>query len=134
MKSESELTRPLMKKLAIAMPGAEIFKTSDRFTAGIPDISIDWRGHVWLEIKATETERLEHHKNWGLQLLTCQRLERAAQSCWFVIYREIRGLKEVLVLQPREVFEDRHLGVAVWGSAGFNHVGVAQFVKEQLSR
>jgi hypothetical protein len=134
MKSESALTSPLMKALDTAMVGSENFKISDRFTFGIPDVAVNWINTVWLEIKATETERLEHHKYWQKQLITCRRLERATHRCWFVVYREMQGVKETIIIRPREVFDDRRLGLAEEVFVGFNHKAVAEFVKEQLSR
>ena len=134
MKSESALTGPLIRALDAAMSGAEIFKHSERYTFGIPDISVNWINTAWLEIKATETERLEHHKYWEKQLITCRRLERATQRCWFVVYREMCGVRSTMIITPHEVFDDRHLGLPAWDSVGFDHKGVAEFVKEQLSK
>jgi hypothetical protein len=134
VKSESALTSPLIKALDAAMLGAEVIKHNDRFTFGIPDISVNWQSTAWLEIKATETERLEHHKYWQKQLITCRRLERATHRCWFVVYREMQGIKETIIIRPREVFDDRRLGLAEEVFVGFNHKAVAEFVKEQLSR
>jgi len=132
MKSESALTSMLMKALDVAMPGSENFKTNDRFTFGIPDISVNWISTAWLEIKATETDRIENHLYWQKQLITCRRLERAMYRCWFVVYGEIKGVKSVSIYKPCEVFDDRCLGLPEAAFDGFNHKGVAQFVKSSL--
>jgi hypothetical protein len=132
MKSESELTRPLLKALETAMLGSVVTKHSDRFTFGIPDISIDWINTAWLEVKATEGEKIEHHKNWGRQLIDCRRRERATHRCWFVVYRQILGVKSIVIIRPREVFEDRRLGLADLEIPGHDHGAVAAFVRRQL--
>lgn len=133
MKSEGELTRPLLVALCNAMLGSVVTKHSDRFTFGIPDISIDWINTVWLEVKATETERIEHHKYWEKQLIDCRHRERATHKCWFVVYRQIKGVKSIVIIRPREVFEDRRLGLADLEIVGHDHAAVAAFVRRKLS-
>ena len=132
MKSESALTRLLIPALAYAMPGAEVLKHSDRFTFGIPDVSVNWRDTCWLEVKATETARLERHKYLGRQLLLCRRLERATGKCWFVVYRETAGVQSVGLWRPTQVLDDGRLGDCAEDFLGFDHASVAQFVKGRM--
>ena len=134
MKSEGELTRPLLKALETAMPGSVVTKHSDRFTFGIPDISIDWINTAWLEVKATEGDKIEYHRYWEKQLLDCRHRERATHRCWFVVYKQVRGMKSIVVIRPREVFEDRRLGLPELDIDGHDHVAVAEFVRDRLQR
>jgi hypothetical protein len=50
--TESSLVKELEKALRIEMPGCAVLKHNDASTAGIPDLSVTWRGHTaWLEVK-----------------------------------------------------------------------------------
>jgi predicted HAD superfamily Cof-like phosphohydrolase len=50
--NEATLVQQLAKALRAEMPGCAVQKHNDASTAGIPDLSITWRGRTaWLEVK-----------------------------------------------------------------------------------
>lgn len=50
--TESDFQRKLRRALQARLPKAVIWKHNDRFTAGIPDISVTHEGRTtWLELK-----------------------------------------------------------------------------------
>ena len=59
-------------------------------------------------------------------------MERATHRCWFVVYQDVKGLKSVSIYRPQEVFDDCRLGLAEEAFVGYNHSGVAQFVRDRL--
>ena len=134
MHSETALTHPLKQALQSAMPQSQVFKLSDRTTVGIPDLSVNWGGTIWLEVKATESERLEYHRNWIKQLRSCRRLELVANNCYFVVYQEVHGRCSVSLVKPSQIGEDLSIGhrAAMFVDKPFNHAAVATFVKQEL--
>ena len=50
--NEAGLKGQLAKSLRAELPGAVVYRHEDSFTAGIPDLSVTWRGRtVWVEVK-----------------------------------------------------------------------------------
>jgi len=50
--NEATCKAALCKLLRATLPGAVVYRHEDQFTAGIPDISVTWRGRtVWVEVK-----------------------------------------------------------------------------------
>lgn len=129
MKSESELTQELLPTIKRTLYGSEVFKISDKFTSGIPDVSVNWLVCYWLEIKATETPKLEYHKHWGRQLLVATRLERTMKRCFFVVYFEMDSEKSVAIYPPHQVRLDLSLGTPLATFRGHDHQAVATFLQ-----
>lgn len=78
--TEGSLTRDLMKTIEQVMLSAVVLKHADRFTSGIPDLTVTWRGVTsWWECKHTPFKRK------GLQTLTAQRLA-AHGICRYIIF------------------------------------------------
>ena len=69
--NENTIKDELVKRLRRAAPRFVVFRHEDRFTAGIPDISMTGRGATsWWEVKYLNP-RLH---SYGLQELTMKRL------------------------------------------------------------
>jgi len=80
--TEATLTRALVKVLRAGLPGAVVIKHADRFTAGVPDLSVTWGGRTtWLEVKYANPRLLSR----GIQDLTMRGLARAG-SAYYVVY------------------------------------------------
>ena len=87
--TEANLSKNLVLALKKRMPGSVVFKHNDRITAGIPDISVTWRGRtVWIEVKAGR------YPLSGIQNYVFQRM---GQFTLVVRYRERRGGRETLL-------------------------------------
>ena len=77
---ESTLVTQLKNALCAGLPGAVVFKHHDAITAGIPDLSVTWKGTTtWLEVKYN-TDRIR-----PLQHNTLLRLARQNRA-YYVIY------------------------------------------------
>lgn len=91
MKKERSLSVDLMAELRRQHRGSKIFKHSDRFTRGVPDISISWLGGTyWLEDKfRRKGQTLKQIMQKRDQLVSCHELSTSTSGrCWYVIYDE----------------------------------------------
>jgi len=88
--NERSLTSGLMLVLGVMFPRAEIIKHSDRFTSGIPDLSVTNAGlTTWIEVKYVRRGSSLRAEVSPIQLLRCRRLARATRDrCWFIAYYE----------------------------------------------
>jgi len=125
--NESTLQAELLKALRAGLPGAVIFKHTDKLTWGIPDLSVNWMGlTTWLELKYANP----HFKATGMQSRVVRQLASAG-SCWYVIYRaEKHGGYTTLIVDPREM-EKGEACSATEHSDGLNHMRVVRFIKER---
>lgn len=84
--TERELKAKLVRKIRQQLRGAVVFRHEDLWTAGIPDISITWRGKtIWLEVKVVRKDG--KLKMRAVQKLTCQNLADNG-NCAIVIYED----------------------------------------------
>jgi hypothetical protein len=117
---ESTLVTQLKKALMTGLPGAVVFKHHDAITAGIPDLSVTWRGSTtWLEVKynTTRIRPLQHN--------TLLRLERQGRA-FYVIYRPARPAIMgpcVQLILPSE-FGNFPKGYATLTAEQFNHAAI----------
>lgn len=82
---ETQLSSVLVKNLRAAMPGSLILKIQDKFTAGIPDVLVFWRGRAaGIEVKLDRAKRKGERS--PLQALTLRRLELAGAWAWWLVY------------------------------------------------
>jgi hypothetical protein len=134
--TEASVTQDLLKHLKAALPGAVIFKLSDRFTTGIPDICVNWKGHTtWLEIKLLKKGCRLETCSPALQRLTMVKLHQQTQGrAWYVIYDACGKQKAVNIYDPAAltVTEDEAYQHVHLTSTGFDHVSVADFVRSGL--
>ena len=121
--TEGDLKQQLVIELKKQMYGAIVLRHEEIFRAGVPDISVTWNKVTsWWEVKHVNP-RLTGR---GLQKLTCLQLSQVG-ICWYVIYRDVGGLKETRIVEPRllDSLETPH----AW--PGYNHGFVADFVKRK---
>jgi hypothetical protein len=88
--NEAKVVRDVLTNLKRLLPGAVCFKHNDLSTAGIPDISINFRGRTtWIEVKLSRSEEgrsrfLRHFDR--LQLASCILLERQVPAYYLVAF------------------------------------------------
>ena len=102
--NEATLKGALVKAMRTTMPGAVVFRHEDRFTGGIPDISVTWAGiATWWEVKyspigcnSTVTklqgytlEQLSRQSTAGL--ITYTETKRAGRTVAFLEYPDDVG-------------------------------------------
>lgn len=109
MKRESFLKTALMRELRSTLPDCVALRHEDRFTNGIPDISITMHGKTsWWECKHG-TPRFD---SLGNQELLCQRL--AVQGyCRYIIWTESKsGIEQrTMIVHPRELYGRNEVGM-----------------------
>ena len=127
MKAETELSSELAKRLTNDLTGSVVFKISDHFTPGVPDLAVNWIHTTWLEVKATADGKIRWHRSWGKQLLTARRLERATLRCWFIIYEQVRDTKRTVIARPRDVQQDLTY-VPLEEAPGHDHTFIRDFI------
>ena len=84
--TESTLTQQLIKRVKMDLHGAVVLKHADRFTSGVPDLSITWHGKTsWWEVKYANPR----FESPSIQHLTCLRLAIAG-TCHYLIFTPFR--------------------------------------------
>lgn len=84
--TESEPTRELMSEFK-KHPDLLAIKLADRFTAGIPDVSVDGKIHTWLELKYGRSDfksLVAEVKKHRLQLEFACDLERIGARIFYI--------------------------------------------------
>jgi hypothetical protein len=123
--TERTLTTALKNALRTAMPGAVVIKHHDAITAGVPDLSVTWRGTTtWLEVKFLNPRLLKR----PLQHQVMLSLEREG-SALYVLYLA-RPFPHSVICLPSQV--DTH-GLEAWtfesSHSGYAQPFVAGFIK-----
>src|SRR5436190_24188333 len=134
--TEASVTQDLLRHLKDVLRGAVVFKICDRFTTGIPDICVTYKGRVtWLEVKLLKKGSRLETCSPALQRLTMRNLHRESQGrAWYVVY-DARGRQKAVSVYNPEVLtatEDEADPHAHLISTGFDHVSVADFVRSDL--
>jgi hypothetical protein len=120
--TERTLTTDLMHYLTIRYPRAAILKHSDRFTSGIPDLTISVKGHTtWFEIKYVRKGSSLEKELQPLQKFTCRQLWTATERCWIVAYFE--ATRSIGIFAPHNLDEARLTAV------GYDHTLVRQVIE-----
>jgi hypothetical protein len=122
---ESYLKRAVCEKVKKLLPGAVIFRHEDKFTGGIPDISITWAGRTcWVEVKYDRPK--SRAMVTGQQKLTLKRLRRHGRAL-LLTYTEDKNHDKFTSIQDG--------GEALIGMAPkFDHQWAAEKIKEELER
>lgn len=93
---EAYLKRRLVETIRKEMPGAVVYRHEDTFTAGIPDISVTWRGSTtWIEVKFQRRGRKADLT--ALQSQAIDRFRAAGAAAWVVRYIETKDGKQTEV-------------------------------------
>lgn len=133
MATESQLTTGLLKELRSSLPGAVILKHADRFTFGVPDVSVTLFGVTsWWEIKNANPD----FRSIGIQDLTALRLAGAG-ICHYIIYESTPKCQRTLIVHPKDIAKYKenkfHIGsmphlTGKW-CIGHDHKWVCGFVR-----
>ena len=126
---EQTLKRGLMAEIKRVFPASVPLRHEDRFTSGIPDISLSLGGKTsWWEVKLADPQC----KSKGIQQYLCQRLN-AASFCRYVIYQ--RGIPRGrskrpgrVVIVPPQYFEEWAKDGIVVSENGFDHIEVVRYM------
>lgn len=121
-RQENILKGKLVEQIKLIVPGFVILAHQDLVTGGIPDLSLSGYGRTtWWEVKHSVDRKFDTK---GIQELTCLRLA-AASYCRYIIYVEKNGLKQTLIIHPRNLKtldpEDSCIG--------FDHKWVVNFMR-----
>lgn len=123
MKNETEYSGELVKALKSVMPNSVIFKHTDMYTSGIPDISATWlRCTSWIEVKVAVGGKIKSQKK-RLQLETCKSLERVG-ICLYVVYTELN----THVIKPSNVLPNG-TWLDSFDALGENHVWASEVIR-----
>jgi hypothetical protein len=102
--TEGTITQDLLGYLKKYLPGAVVLKHCDRFTTGIPDLSVSFKGNTfWFECKyedmgkATDMYVYRVLEN-KVQNETMRRLYRETNKAWFLIWVKMRQQLELVVM------------------------------------
>ena len=120
--TEAALKGDLVKRFRTRLPAAVILRHEDRFTHGIPDISITYgKRTIWLEVKLADP----NFTSKGIQDLTMLRLANAGFG-WFVVYWTKNKEKRTYIVDPKDIGKP----IEEWENYfdGFNHDWVVEFV------
>ena len=113
--TEAKLKTKLVEHLRKMYPGYVVLRHEDRFTFGIPDISVTGHGRTsWWEAKHANPD----FESLGYQELTMLRLS-AGGYARYIIWEEIGDVKRTLIVHPKLLcdWSSRHESYSV----GFNH-------------
>lgn len=124
--TEKELKDRLVYWFRIRLPKAVVLRHEDKNTAGVPDLSVTYKGHtVWLEVKYANPGI----EGRGLQKFTCLRLSNQG-DCWYVIYEKAHGYRRTLIVDPEYVAKDKIENTPdECMTPGFDHEFVIQFIR-----
>lgn len=78
--NEAYLKKRLKESLRVVMPGCVVYRHEDKFSGGVPDLSVTWGGVTsWIEVKY-EKNGLTLSIFAGANFLTMRRSEHTGQS------------------------------------------------------
>lgn len=133
--TEATLKAALMDQVRQTMPNAVSFRHEDRFTLGIPDISLTDSGLTsWWEAKFANPDILSK----GIQDLTMLRLSRRGTARYIIYARAVtKGgavVDRVVIARPDQVIGSRGQHIGEWNFAlqttGFDHAWVAEQMRQ----
>jgi hypothetical protein len=114
--TEVTVRRRLMRQLQTQIPDALAIRYEDRYTRGIPDLSISWRGQTsFWEIKYADphcvTSKVQHY--------LCDQLDTHGFHCRYIIFQ--RGIpkrshprpRQIRIVKPTDFDHWAHLGLVV---------------------
>ena len=96
--TEATVRRDLMRQLQIQLPAATLIRYEDRFSKGIPDLSVSYNGKTsFWEIKYADpdcsTSNVQHY--------LCTRLAHSGFHCRYLIFQ--RGIARPTHPRPRQI-------------------------------
>jgi len=115
----------MSKKMREQLKGAVVLRHEDYFSAGIPDFSVTLNGTTWIEVKHAKP----YIKGKKIQAYTADQLNKNGR-CFYVVYRDIRGVLDTLIIDPAEVLKDikNCMNNPITAVSGFSHQYVIDFL------
>jgi hypothetical protein len=130
IKSETEVKGKLVKYLKQELRNAVIFRHEDKYSAGIPDISLTDNGFtLWIEVKHVTPKK--PFKSTGLQTHTAQRLENRGR-CVFVIFEETKEEHQLTVIMFPKFIDKFNTGKMI--IQGFDFQFILDFIKNTMQK
>lgn len=146
--TEHKLVDACQDVLGKKLPGAFLYKIADRFTAGVPDLEVNWNFSTSkIEFKYLKPGEDVDEKFEPAQLATCVKYEKVTGRCWIVAYQHMHRKQQGAITliyrpsyllrpdQPRVLIEttERMNSRCLWSRGvlrfeGFDHVAVAQLI------
>lgn len=134
--NEAYLKKRFKEALRTVMPGCVVIRHEDKFSAGIPDLSVAWNGTVsWIEVKYSRAGRLS--RPTALQAEALKQLAANSVPAYLLTYRDAVKVKtpggEVelgkAVTLDRANSDGTATTVYVSYGAGFDHTGIAAAIR-----
>ena len=125
--NEADLKGLLVRECRIIMPTFVTIRHEDRFTHGIPDITVTGnKKTLWSEVKLAKPD----FKSKGIQDLTMLRLRDKGYAIYVVYQEATDGNKYTFIVDPKEI----GTSINMWTNFvfGFNHSWVANEFKKIL--
>jgi hypothetical protein len=122
--NEAALKSKLVKEFRDSLPSYVTIRHEDRFTHGIPDISVTGNKRTtWIEVKYADPNF--HFK--GIQVKTLQDLARAGFA-FFLVYYDGPAGKLTFIVKPSDIEKS----MTEWNDVaiGFNHNWIVSRVME----
>lgn len=130
--NEASVTAALLAHLRQQLPGAQVFKLSDRTTGGIPDVCITWAGDTWwLEIKLLKSGDGVKSASPALQRWTmCRLSEQSSGRAFYVVYDARKPKERRTAIYPAWGLDaDDPDAVAIGHWPGFHHEAVVDLLR-----
>ena len=96
--TEATVRRDLMRQLQIQLPAAVAIRYEDRYTRGLPDLSVSYNGKTsFWEVKYADP----HCVTSKVQRYLCTQLDHQGFQCRYLIFQ--RGIARPLNPRPRQI-------------------------------
>lgn len=128
--TEATVRRALKIALRQHLPDAVVIRYEDRFTSGIPDLSISWKGTTshW-EIKYADP----HVTSSRVQQHLCAQLDTHGFMCRYIIFQ--RGIartvrprpRQIRIVAPADLEHWEQLGLVI-SDGGFNYKTLVNYL------
>ena len=122
-----------MRQLQTDLPDALPLRHEDKFTKGVPDLSISYGGHTsWWEIKYADP----YIQSSKLQRYMCEQLDQRGFLCRYLIFRRGQADKwkrQIRAVKPHDFAHWRTLGYQVSAGA-FDFRALVRYIQERHER
>jgi hypothetical protein len=127
--TEATVSRQLIRHLHTELPDALPLRHEDKFTKGVPDLSISLAGHTsFWELKYADPD-IQSSK---LQRYMCQQLDTRGFFCRYVIFRRGHAHhwpRQIRVVNPHDFAHWRTLGLVI-SSGAFDYRALVRYIQE----
>lgn len=137
--TESTVSRALMRALQQHLPNALPIRHEDKFTKGVPDLSISYKPpHAshgmtsWWELKYAAPDC----HTTKVQRYMCQQLDQKSFCCRYVVFRRGHADKwprQIRVVKPHDFDHWRTLGRVI-SSGSFDYAALVRYILEVHER